>query len=107
MRVGTGLKKLLQLKNMEVDIMIISDESYERVRAAVEDIRCCCEIEDDYMEWEDIASFSIMAFLEALDEDQLKMTVAAFREYAWDIEDDDPNFSNGILTALDRCLREM
>lgn len=59
------------------------------------------------MEWEDIASFSIMAFLEALDEDQLKMTVAAFREYAWDIEDDDPNFSNGILTALDRCLREI
>lgn len=87
--------------------MIISDESYERVREAVDDIKCCCEIEDDYMEWEDIASFSIMAFLEALDEDQLKMTVAAFREYSWDIEDDNPNFSNGILTALDRCLREM
>lgn len=46
-------------------------------------------------------------FLEALDEDQLKMTVAAFKEYAWDFEDVDPNFSNGILTALDRCLREM
>ena len=91
---------------MEVDIMIISDESYERVRAAVDDIKCCCEIEDDYMEWEDIALFSIMAFLEALDEDQLKMTVVAFREYAWDIEVDDENFSNGILTALDRCLEE-
>ena len=35
------------------------------------------------------------------------MTVAAFKEYAWDIEDDDPNFSNGILMALDRCLRKM
>ena len=87
--------------------MIISDESYERVRASVEDIKCCCEIEDDYMEWEDIAAYSIMAFLEALDEDQLKMTVAAFKEYAWDFEDVDPNFSNGILMALDRCLREM
>ena len=59
------------------------------------------------MEWEDIASFSIMSFLESLDEDQLKMTVAAFREYAWDIEDEDSNLSQGILTALDRCLREM
>ena len=49
----------------------------------------------------------LAAKLEELDEDQLKMTVAGFREYAWDIEDDDPNFSNGILTALDRCLREM
>lgn len=87
--------------------MLISDESYERVRDAVADIKCCCETEDDYMEWEDIASFSIMSFLEALDEDQLKMTVAAFREYAWDIEDEDSNLSQGILTALDRCLREM
>ena len=48
-----------------------------------------------------------MAFLEALDEDQLKMTVAAFKEYAWDIEDEDSNLSQGILTALERCLREM
>lgn len=87
--------------------MIISDESYERVRAAVEDIRCCCEIEDDYMECEGIASFSIMFFLEALDEDQLRMTVAAFKEYVWDIEVDDENFSNGILMALDRFLRGM
>lgn len=87
--------------------MIISDESYERVRASVEDIKCCCEIEDDYMEWEDIAAYSIMTFLEALDEDQLKMTVAAFKECARDIEVDDENFSNGILTALDGCLREM
>lgn len=52
------------------------------------------------MEWEDIAAYSIMAFLEALDEDQLKMTVAAFKEYAWDIEDNDPNFASGILTTL-------
>lgn len=92
---------------MEVDIMIISDESYERVRAAVEDIKCCCEIENDYMEWEDIAAYSIMAFMEALDEEQLKMTVSAFNEYAWDIKDDDPNFASGVLTALERCLREM
>ena len=93
------------ITNLEVNNMLISDESYERVRDAVADIKCCCETEDDYMEWEDIASFSIMAFLEALDENQLKMTVAAFREYAWDIEDEDSNLSQGILTALDRCLR--
>lgn len=80
--------------------MIISDESYERVRASVEDIKCCCEIEDDYMEWEDIAAYSIMAFLEALDEDQLKMTVAAFKEYAWDFEDVDPNFSLACVFCL-------
>ena len=29
--------------------MLISDESYERVRDAVADIKCCCETEDDYM----------------------------------------------------------
>ena len=87
--------------------MIISDESYERVRAAVDDIKCCCDIEDDYIEWEDIVTYSIKAFLQALDEDLLKMTVAAFNEYAWDIEDNDSNFASGILAALERCLREM
>ena len=35
------------------------------------------------------------------------MTVAAFNEYAWDIEDNDSNFASGILAALERCLREM
>lgn len=85
--------------------MIISDETYERTRAAVDDIKCCCEIEDDYMEWEDIVAFSVMAFPEPLDEDQFKMTVAAFKEYAPDIGDNDPNFASGFLTMLDRCLR--
>ena len=86
--------------------MIISDESYERVRAAVDDIKCCCDIEDDYIEWEDIVAYSIMAFLQALDEELLKMTVAAFNEYAWDIEYNDSNFASGILAALDRCLMQ-
>ncbi len=87
--------------------MIISDESYERVYNAVADIKCCCATEDDYMLWEDIASYSIMAFLEGLDEDQFKMTVAAFREYADDISDEDRNLAEGIQVALERCLDEI
>ena len=34
----------------------ISEASYERVQKAIEDINICCVTEDDYNEWEDIAS---------------------------------------------------
>lgn len=81
----------------------ISDESYERVQNAVEDINCCCVTEDDYNEWEDIAASSIADF----NDEQLAMTCAAFREYIIDTEDSDLNLAMGIRTALARSLREM
>lgn len=85
----------------------ISDESYERVQNAVEDINCCCVTEDDYNEWEDIAASSIAGFIDSLNDEQLAMTCAAFREYIIDTEDSDLNLAMGIRTALARTLREM
>ena len=85
----------------------ISDESYERVQNVVEDINCCCVTEDDYNEWEDIAASSIADFIDSLNDEQLAMTCAAFREYIIDTEDSDLNLAMGIRTALARSLREM
>ena len=85
----------------------ISDESYERVQNAVEDINCCCVTEDDYNEWEDIAASSIAGFIDSLNDEQLAMTCAAFREYIIDTEDSALNLAIGIRTALARSLREM
>lgn len=85
----------------------ISDESYERVQNAVEDINCCCATEDDYNEWEDIAASSIAGFIDSLNDEQLAMTCAAFREYIIDTEESNINFAMGIKTALARALREM
>lgn len=85
----------------------ISDESYERVQNAIEDINCCCVTEGDYNEWEDIAASSIADFIDSLNDEQLAMTCAAFREYIIDTEDSDLNLAMGIRTALARSLREM
>lgn len=85
----------------------ISDESYERVQNTIEDINCCCVTEDDYNEWEDIAASSIAGFIDSLNDEQLAMTCAAFREYIIDTEDSDLNLAMGIRTALARSLREM
>jgi hypothetical protein len=84
----------------------ISDESYERVQNAIEDIGYCCEVEDDYDQWEDIAASSMAGFLDDLDLEQLEMTVAAFEEYIIDKADDDMNMAMGVKTALARYLRE-
>lgn len=85
----------------------ISDESYERVQNAIEDINCCCVTDDEYTEWEDIAASSIEGFIDSLNDEQLAMTCAAFREYIIDKEDIDLNLALGIKTALARALREM
>jgi hypothetical protein len=84
----------------------ISDESYERVQNAIEDIGYCCETEDNYDQWEDIAASSMAGFLDDLDSEQLEMTVAAFGEYIIDKADDDMNMAMGVKTALARYLRE-
>lgn len=85
----------------------ISDESYERVQNAIEDISYCCVTEDDYNEWEDIAASSIEGFIDSLNDEQLAMTCAAFREYIIDTENSDLNLAMGIKNALARALREM
>lgn len=84
----------------------ISDESYERVQDIIEDIGYCCEIEDDYEQWEDIATSSMAGFLDDLDYEQVEMTVAALEEYIIDTADTDMNMAMGIKTALARYLRE-
>lgn len=84
----------------------ISDESYERVQDIIEDMSCCCEFEDDYDQWEDIAASSMASFLDDLDGEQLEMTVAAFEEYIIDKADNDLNMAMGVKTALARYIRE-
>lgn len=84
----------------------ISDESYERVQNIIEDIGYCCEVEDDYEQWEDIAASSMAGFLDDLDYEQVEMTVAALEEYIIDTADTDMNMAMGIRTALARYLRE-
>lgn len=84
----------------------ISDESYERVQNIIEDIGYCCEVEDDYEQWEDIAASSMAGFLDDLDYEQVEMTVAALEEYIIDTADTDMNMAMGIKTALARYLRE-
>lgn len=84
----------------------ISEESYERVQDIIEDIGYCCEVEDDYEQWEDIAASSMAGFLDDLDYEQVEMTVAAMQEYIIDIADTDMNMAMGIKTALARYIRE-
>ena len=84
----------------------ISDESYERVQDIIEDIGYCCEVDDDYNEWEDIAASSMAGFLDELDLEQLEMTVAALEEYIIDTADSNINMAMGIRTALARYIRE-
>lgn len=84
----------------------ISDESYERVQNIIEDIGYCCEVEDDYEQWEDIAASSMAGFLDDLDYEQVEMTVAALEEYIIDTADTDMNMAMGIKTALARYIRE-
>lgn len=84
----------------------ISDESYERVQDIIEDMSYCCEFEDDYDQWEDIAASSMASFLDDLDGEQLEMTVAALEEYIIDKADYDLNMAMGVKTALARYMRE-
>lgn len=84
----------------------ISDESYERVQDIIEDIGYCCEVDDDYNEWEDIAASSMSSFLDELDLEQLEMTVAALEEYIIDTADSNINMAMGIKTVLGRYIRE-
>ena len=84
----------------------ISDESYERVQDIIEDIGYCCEVEDDYEQWEDIAASSMAGFLDDLDYEQVEMTVAALEEYIIDTADTDMNMAMGIRIAVARYIRE-
>lgn len=84
----------------------ISDESYERVQDIIEDIGYCCEVEDNYEQWEDIAASSMAGFFDDLDYEQIEMTVAALEEYIIDTADTDMNMAMGIRTALARYIRE-
>lgn len=84
----------------------ITDESYERVQDIIEDIGYCCEVDDDYNEWEDIAASSMSSFLDELAPEQLEMTVSALEEYIIDTADSNINMAMGIKTALERYFRE-
>ena len=84
----------------------ITVESYERVQDIIEDIGYCCELEDDFNQWEDIAASSMAGFLDDLDDEQLEMTAAALEEYITDTAESDINMAMGVKTALARYITE-
>lgn len=85
----------------------VKSEAHGRVLEAVEDIKSCCEVDDYYEEWSDVAASSIQAFLEDLSAEQLDDTCGAFREYIAETVEESPNLANGIREALTICLNEM
>lgn len=85
----------------------VRSEAHGRVLSAIEDIKSCCEVEDYYEEWSDIAASSIQAFLEDLSAEQLDDTCGAFREYISETSEENPNLANGVKAALRICLNEM
>lgn len=82
-------------------------EAHERVLNAVEDVKSCCEVKDDFHEWSDIAASSIQAFLDDLSDEQLDDTCAAFREYIKEASRENENLAKGVKDALTICLNEM
>ncbi len=88
-------------------MFVNKSEAHERVLNAVEDIRCCCEIGDDFHQWSDIAASSIQAFLEDLTNEQLDDTCGAFVEYIEETASENLNLAQGIREALTICLNEM
>ncbi len=82
-------------------------EAHERVLEAIEDIKSCCEVKDDFHEWSDVAASSIQAFLEDLTVEQLDDTCGAFREYITETANEDINLARGVKEALVICLNEM
>lgn len=83
----------------------VRSEAHGRVLSAVEDIKSCCEVRDDFREWSDVAASSIQAFLEDLTAEQLDDTCGAFMEYISECADE--NLANGIKDGLRVCLSEM
>ena len=86
--------------------MGINTESMERVQTALDDIIAGCEVEDDFNEWEDVASSSVSAVLEELNEDQTEMTCEVFRKYICDTAATNRNLALGVRAALIRALEE-
>ena len=88
-------------------MFVNKSEAHERVINAVEDIKCCCEIRNDFHQWSDIAASSIQAFLEDLTNEQLDDTCGAFTEYIEETISENPNLAQGVREALVICLNEM
>lgn len=87
--------------------MRISDESYERVVAILDDIRSVCEIKDYYEDWEDMARPSFCTFMDDLDNNQYDMTCAAVKEKIVDLNAvGERNYAMGIMTAFRGYLEE-
>lgn len=82
-------------------------ESHERVINALDDIKCCCEVVDDFHQWSDVAASSIQSFLDDLSPEQLDNTCGAFMEYIEETTSENPNLAQGIKEALIICLKEM
>ncbi len=79
----------------------ITDECFSRVNDILEDIESCCETEDYFEEWEDVARASFAAFLDELDTERFDMTCAAVKESIIENFDEGrENYAKGIKAAF-------
>ena len=86
--------------------IVINSESIERVNETIKEIKSCCEIEDDYLEWYDIAQECMQQCFEDLNDEQIKMTCADWVAFINESECND-NFVKGIICALEMCVEEL
>lgn len=82
----------------------ISEESFERVLLATENIKECCDIKELYTEWSDSAQEFISESFENLDDNQIYMTYAAWESFISDNKD--INLAKGLVLALRVCINE-
>jgi hypothetical protein len=83
----------------------ITNESFERVESAINEIKACCDVESDYSEWYDIAQECIVQSFEDLNDRQIHMTYAAWERYIND--DENRNFVCGIAKAMIAAVEEL
>jgi len=83
----------------------ITDESFDRVELAINEIKACCDVGSDYSEWYDIAQECVVQSFEDLNDRQIRMTYAAWERYVYD--DEDNNFVCGVAKALVAAVEEL
>mgnify|MGYP000103980141 CR=1 FL=1 len=84
----------------------ITEEEYDRVSEALDNISCSCDLDEDYEEWWDIAKESITESFEGLERVQTYRTYAAWEEQINSMLSENPNIAKGLIKALTTAVKE-
>lgn len=84
----------------------ITEEEYDRVSEALDNISCSCDLDEDYEEWWDIAKESITESFEGLERVQTYRTYAAWEEQINSMLSENPNIAKGIIKALTSAMKD-